>query len=128
MTSVEDVCASADIISLHCPGGAETHHIMSHQAIAAMPPHGIVINTARGDVLDEDALATALINGRIGGAGLDVFQGEPDIHPDFLTAPNAVLLPHLGSATVETRTAMGLKVVENARAFFAGEQLIDPVV
>ena len=70
----------------------------------------------------------ALHNGSIGGAGLDVFQGEPDIHPDFLTAPNAVLLPHLGSATVETRTAMGLKVVENARAFFAGEQLIDPVV
>ena len=70
----------------------------------------------------------ALHDGNIGGAGLDVFQGEPDIHPDILTAPNTVLLPHLGSATVETRTAMGLKVVENVRAFFAGEPLINPVV
>ena len=87
-----------------------------------------MINTARGDVIDEAALVRALHTGSIGGAGLDVFQGEPDIHPDILTAPNTVLLPHLGSATVETRTEMGLKVVANARAFFAGESLIDPVV
>ena len=74
------------------------------------------------------ALIRALHNRSSGGAGLVVFQGAPNIHPDILTAPNTVLLPHLGSATVETRTAMGLKVVENARAFFAGERLIDPVV
>ena len=127
LASVEDVCASADIISLHCPGGAETHHIMSHQAIAAMPPHGIVINTARGDVLDEDALATALINGRIGGAGLDVFQGEPEINPALKSAPNTVLLPHLGSATLETRNAMGMMVVDNLRAYFDGKDLPNPV-
>jgi len=93
-----------------------------------MQEHAYVINTARGDVVDEAALVKALNAGSIGGAGLDVFQGEPDIHPDIMSAPNTVLLPHLGSATVETRTAMGLKVVENARAFFAGDDLIDPVV
>ena len=93
-----------------------------------MQAHAYVINTARGDVIDEVALVRALQSGSIGGAGLDVFQGEPKIHRDILTAPNTVLLPHLGSATVETRTAMGLKVVENARAFFAGERLINPVV
>ena len=101
---------------------------MNEYRLQLMQSHAYVINTARGDVVDEAALLRALQSGSIGGAGLDVFQGEPDIHPDVLTAPNTVLLPHLGSATVETRTAMGLKVVENARAFFAGEKLIDPVV
>jgi len=79
-------------------------------------------------VVDETALASALSSGAIAGAGLDVFQGEPQINPALLSAPNTVLLPHLGSATIETRTAMGMKVVENARAFAAGQALIDPVV
>ena len=122
------LCAHSDFLSLHCAASADTFHILNEDRLQHMQAHAYVINTARGDVIDEAALVRALHDGNIGGAGLDVFQGEPDIHPDILTAPNTVLLPHLGSATVETRTAMGLKVVENVRAFFAGEPLINPVV
>jgi len=130
-TQIDDLdllCAQSDFISLHCAASADTFHILNEDRLQRIQSHAYVINTARGDVIDEAALLRALHTGSIGGAGLDVFQGEPDIHPDLLTAPNTVLLPHLGSATVETRTAMGLKVVENARAFFAGEKLIDLVV
>ncbi|MGB2072525.1 MAG: 2-hydroxyacid dehydrogenase [Candidatus Puniceispirillaceae bacterium] len=127
LDDVESVCQTADCLSLHCAASADTLNILNAERLAMMKPDAYVINTARGDVVDEAALVRALQNGSIGGAGLDVFQGEPDIHPDILTAPNTVLLPHLGSATIETRTAMGLKVVENARAFFAGQPLIDPV-
>ena len=103
-------------------------NILDAAAIAAMSPDAYVINTARGDVVDEDALAAALTSGAIGGAGLDVYQGEPAINPAILAAPNTVLLPHLGSATAEARVAMGMKVVENACAFAAGNPLIDQVV
>ena len=127
LEAVADVCAAADIVSLHCPGGAETMHILGAEALAAMKPTGVVINTARGDVVDEEALADALEEGRIGGAGLDVFQGEPVINPRLRGAPNTVLLPHLGSATVETRNAMGMTVVDNLKAFFAGKDLPNPV-
>ena len=125
---LELLCARSDFLSLHCAASADTFHILNEERLKCMQAHAYVINTARGDVIDEAALVGALQSGRIGGAGLDVFQGEPEIHRDILTAPNTVLLPHLGSATVETRTAMGLKVVENARAFFAGERLVNPVV
>ena len=125
---LELLCARSDFLSLHCAASADTFHILNEERLKCMQEHAYVINTARGDVIDEAALVRALHSGSIGGAGLDVFQGEPEIHRDILTAPNTVLLPHLGSATVETRTAMGLKVVENARAFFAGERLVNPVV
>ena len=125
---IDDLCAASDFVSLHCAASQDTFHILNEARLQRMQKHAYVINTARGDVVDEAALVKALHGGSIGGAGLDVFQGEPDIHPDILSAPNTVLLPHLGSATVETRTEMGLKVVENARAFFAGDDLIDPVV
>ena len=125
---LELLCAQSDFLSLHCAASADTFHILNEDRLKCMQAHAYVINTARGDVIDEVALVRALQSGSIGGAGLDVFQGEPKIHRDILAAPNTVLLPHLGSATVETRTAMGLKVVENARAFFAGERLINPVV
>ena len=88
-----------------------------------MPQHGVVINTARGDVIDEDALARALKSGAIGGAGLDVFQGEPDINPMLMDAPNSVFLPHMGSGTIETRNAMGMMVVDNLKAFFEGKPI-----
>ncbi|XDZ64769.1 2-hydroxyacid dehydrogenase [Alphaproteobacteria bacterium LSUCC0684] len=127
LATVSDVAARADIISLHCPGGEETRHILNAEAMSAMKPDAVVINTARGDVVDEEALAEALLSGRIGGAGLDVFQGEPVINPRLLAAPNTVLLPHLGSATLETRNAMGMKVVRNLEAFFAGRDVPDPV-
>ena len=125
LTDVAAVCAASDFVSLHCAATAETANIMNADAIAAMRPGGYLINTARGDVVDETALAKALHDGVIGGAGLDVFQGEPQINRALLSAPNTVLLPHLGSATEETRVAMGMKVVENACAFAAGSALPD---
>ncbi|HCA92249.1 MAG TPA: D-glycerate dehydrogenase [Alphaproteobacteria bacterium] len=125
LTDVAAVCAASDFVSLHCAATTETANIMNADAIAAMRPGGYLINTARGDVVDETALAKALHDGVIGGAGLDVFQGEPQINRALLSAPNTVLLPHLGSATEETRVAMGMKVVENARAFAAGFALPD---
>ena len=128
LADVAAVCAASDFVSLHCAATPQTANILNEDAIAAMRPGGYVINTARGDVLDEAALARALHSGVIGGAGLDVFQGEPAINPDLLTAPNTVLLPHLGSATEEARVAMGMKVVDNARAFAAGNALPDKVV
>jgi len=127
METVNAVCANSDFVSLHCAASPDTRHILDASALAAMHDGAYVINTARGDVIDEAALVAALNDGTIGGAGLDVFQGEPAINPALLAAPNTVLLPHLGSATVETRTAMGLKVVENARAFAAGQSLVDPI-
>ena len=127
LASVAEVCAASDYVSLHCAATPETRHILGVDALAAMKPEAYVINTARGDVVDEAALVAALESGSIGGAGLDVFQGEPEVNPAILNAPNTVLLPHLGSATQETRVAMGMKVVENARAFAAGTPLPDPV-
>jgi len=125
LADVAAVCAASDFVSLHCAATPQTANIMNADAIAAMRPGGYLINTARGDVVDETALAQALHSGAIGGAGLDVFQGEPAINPDLLSAPNTVLLPHLGSATEETRVAMGMKVLENALAFAGGETLPD---
>lgn len=126
LDSVEAVCAKADIITMHCPGGNDTRHILSQKAIAAMHEDAIVINTARGDVIDEDALADALIDGEIGGAGLDVFQGEPEINLKLFSAPNTVFLPHMGSGSVETRNAMGMMVVDNLKAYFSGKPLLNP--
>ena len=125
--SVAALCAASDFVSLHCAATPDTFEILNAEALAAMSADAYVINTARGDVVNEAALVAALESGAIAGAGLDVFQGEPAVNPAILAAPNTVLLPHLGSATRETRVAMGLKVVANARAFAAGEALPDPV-
>ena len=124
---VAALCAASDFVSLHCAATPDTFEILNEEALAAMSADAYVINTARGDVVDEAALVAALESGAIAGAGLDVFQGEPAVNPAILAAPNTVLLPHLGSATRETRVAMGLKVVANARAFAAGDPLPDPV-
>lgn len=120
--SVADLVAEADIVSLHCPGGVETHHLIDAAMLARMKPDAVLINTARGTVVDEAALADALTRGRIGGAGLDVFQGEPAVNPLLLAAPNLVLLPHLGSATIETREAMGRQAVLNLEALLDGRE------
>ena len=125
--SVAALCAASDFVSLHCAATLDTFEILNEEALAAMSADAYVINTARGDVVDEAALVAALESSAIAGAGLDVFQGEPAVNPAILAAPNTVLLPHLGSATRETRVAMGLKVVANARAFAAGDPLPDPV-
>ncbi|HJV27257.1 MAG TPA: D-glycerate dehydrogenase [Aromatoleum sp.] len=118
--SVEEVLAAADFVSLHCPGGVTNRHLMNRERLAHMQRHAFLINTARGDVVDEAALAWALANGIIAGAGLDVYEAEPRIHEGLLTLPNVVLLPHLGSATEETRVGMGLRAMQNLDAFFDG--------
>ena len=124
---VEDVLAQADFVSLHCPGGGANRHLIDAARLAAMKPHAFLINTARGDVVDEAALAAALQHGRLAGAGLDVFEAEPQVHPGLLALENVVLLPHLGSATRETREAMGMRVVDNLVAFFDGRRPPDQV-
>jgi lactate dehydrogenase-like 2-hydroxyacid dehydrogenase len=100
-------------VSLHCPGGPATKHLINEQRIKLMRPDAHLINTARGDVVDSKSLIKALKEGWIAGAGLDVFEGEPTIDPEFLTLNNVSLLPHLGSATEETRIAMGNRVLAN---------------
>lgn len=117
----------ADILSLHAPGGADTRHMVDAALLARMPRHAALVNTGRGSLIDEAALAQALEQRRIAAAGLDVYEGEPQVHPGLITLPNVVLLPHLGSATIEARTAMGMKVADNLDRFFAGEPLLDPI-
>lgn len=118
--SIEAVLKHADFVSLHCPGGKETYHLLNAERLAMMKPTACLINSARGDVVDNQALIEALKKGTIAGAGLDVFEGEPRLDPGFLELENAVLLPHLGSATLETRIAMGNRVLDNIEAFFNG--------
>ena len=126
--SSEEVFAQADFLSLHCPGGKETYHLIGADVFATMKPGAFLINTARGDVVEEAALVEALKTGQIAGAGLDVFEKEPSISDALLAMENVVLLPHLGSATMETREAMGMRVVENVEAFFAGNTPRDKLV
>ncbi|MCA1367923.1 D-glycerate dehydrogenase [Bradyrhizobium sp. BRP14] len=127
LETVEDVLKVADFVSLHCPGGGENRHLMNAARFAAMRSGAYLINTARGDVVDEAALIDALERGVIRGAGLDVYEAEPAVPPRLRALENVVLLPHLGSATEETRTAMGMKVVDNITAFFAGQEPPDRV-
>jgi lactate dehydrogenase-like 2-hydroxyacid dehydrogenase len=125
--TVEDVLAISDFVSLHCPGGTENHHLINASRLAAMKPGAFLINTARGDVVDEQALIAALESGTIRGAGLDVYEAEPNVPEKLRGMENVVVLPHLGSATEETRTAMGMKVVDNITAFFDGREPPDRV-
>jgi lactate dehydrogenase-like 2-hydroxyacid dehydrogenase len=125
--TVEEVLAQADFVSLHCPAGANTKHLINAQTLTLMKPSAHLINTARGDVVDSVALCEALKNKQIAGAGLDVYENEPHIYEGFLALENVELLPHLGSATLETRTAMGEKVLANLAAYFAGNTLPDRV-
>jgi len=125
--SLDELARDCDILSLHCPGGADTRHLVDARLLGLMKPTAILINTARGSVVDETALADALAERRIWAAGLDVFEAEPEIAPALLGLDNAVLLPHLGSATIETRTRMGLRAAANVEAFVAGRELPDRV-
>ncbi len=126
--SLEELLASADFVSLHCPGGTATRHLIDAGRLALMKPSAFLVNTARGDVVDQQALVRALVEGRIAGAGLDVFDGEPAVPATLKALDNVVLLPHLGSATHETRVAMGMRVVENLQDFFAGRAPRDRVI
>jgi glyoxylate reductase len=116
-----------DIVSINCPSTPETFHLMSAQRIGLMKKSAYLINSARGDIVDEAALADALEKGAIAGAGLDVFEKEPKVEPKLLAQKNAVLFPHLGSSTIEARTGMGEKVIANIVAFTRGEKLPDLV-
>ncbi|WP_131735796.1 2-hydroxyacid dehydrogenase [Actinomadura roseirufa] len=118
--SVEEVLEAADFVSLHVPGGGEP--LIDAARLARMRPTAFLINTARGNVVDQDALVDALRSGAIAGAGLDVYADEPCVPETLRELDNAVLLPHLGSATLETRTAMGMLVLDNLDAFLRGEE------
>ena len=126
--SIEAVLAEADVVSLHAPGGGENRGLISAARLAAMNRGAYLVNTARGDLVDEAALAEALASGQLAGAGLDVYAEEPRVPEALLRLPNVTLLPHIGSATVETRTAMGMLAVDNLIAHFAGTPLPSRVV
>lgn len=119
--------AAADVVSIHLPLTTETHHLIDARLLALAKPSAIVVNTSRGPIVDEDALAQALDSGRLGGAGLDVHEHEPRIHPGLAASTRTVLLPHLGSATVETRERMAAIVARNLRAVLEGSPPTDPV-
>jgi glyoxylate reductase len=124
---LEALLPLVDALSLHAPATPETRGLIDRTRLALLPPHAVVVNTARGELVDEPALIDALQSGRLAGAGLDVYVDEPRVPAGLLGLENVVLLPHLGSATEETRTAMGMRAVENLRAFFRGERPPDRV-
>jgi glyoxylate reductase len=125
---LDELLATADVVSLHCPLSDETRHLIGAERLRQMKPTAYLVNTTRGPVVDEGALATALRGGMIAGAGLDVFEREPEVHPDLLPLDNVVLIPHLGSATIETRAAMGELAARNAIAVLRGQEPPTPVV
>jgi len=125
--SIEDLLPDCDFVSLHCPGGVANRHLINARRLDLMKPGAFLINTARGEVVDEHALAQSLWFGTIAGAGLDVFEREPSVPDALLNADNLVLLPHLGSATRETREGMGFRVLDNLTAFFDGRAPRDRV-
>jgi glyoxylate reductase len=120
--ALDELLHESDVVSLHTPYSKATHHLIGPAQLRLMQPSAYLINTARGAVVDEVALAAALHNGTIAGAGIDVFEQEPKIHPHLLDAPNALLLPHIGSASIETRTAMATTAARNMLAALQGER------
>ena len=125
--SLETLLAEADFVSLHCPGGKQTRHLMNADRLNHMQRGAFLINTARGDVVDEAALVEVLRKGHLAGAGLDVYEQEPRVHPELLHMEQVLLAPHLGSASRETRVAMGMRVLSNLQAFFEGRPPPDRV-
>jgi glyoxylate reductase len=128
---LDDLLGDADVVSIHTNLTPETRHLFSGEAFAHMKPTAVLVNTSRGPVVDEEALAEALENGEIFAAGLDVFENEPDVNERLLALENVVVIPHLGSATVDTREAMGELAVQNVFAAFDGERpptLLNPEV
>ena len=124
---LDALLVGADVVALCCPYSDETHHLIDAAKLALMKPEAFLINAARGAIVDGEALVAALRSGAVAGAGLDVYPEEPHVDPRLIALPNVTLLPHLGSATVESRTAMGEKVIANILAWSRGEPLPDPV-
>ncbi len=126
--SLDQMLARVDLVSVNCPHTPATYHLLSARRLQLLQPHCIIVNTARGEVIDENALTRMLEAGDIAGAGLDVFEHEPAVHPLLLALDNTVLLPHLGSATVEGRVDMGEKVLINIKTFVDGHKPPDRVL
>lgn len=125
--SPEALFAVSDFLSINCASTPQTRGLLNAEAIARLPEGAIVVNTARGDIVDDDALIAALRSGRVAAAGLDVFRNEPNLDPRYRELDNTFLLPHLGSATIETRIAMGMRALDNLDAYFRGEMPGDAV-
>ena len=126
--SIESLLAVSDFLSLHCPATDQTKGIMNDKTFAMMPKGSILVNTARGALVDEQALLNAIDSGRLSAAGLDCFVTEPGGNPAFSQHQNVFMLPHIGSATFETRDAMGFRALDNLDAFFAGNEPTDKLV
>lgn len=125
---IDQMLPRMDVVSLNCPHTPATHHLMSRERLGRMAPHAYLINTARGEIIDEAALAEVMQAGALGGVGLDVFEHEPRVHPGLIGQRNVVLMPHLGSATIETRHAMGERVILNIQTLHNGHRPPDRVV
>jgi len=125
--TIEELLPLSQLLSLHAPSTPETRHLLDARRLALLPRGAIVVNSARGDLVDDEALIAALRSGQVGAAGLDVFQGEPAVHPGYRTLENTFLLPHMGSATIETREAMGFRALDNVDAVLAGRAARDRV-
>jgi len=123
----DEMLPHCDFLSTNCPGSDETRHFVNARRIDLLPDGAVVVNTARGSVIDDDALISALKSGKLAAAGLDVFEGEPSFDRRYLDLPNVFLLPHIGSATVETRNSMGFRALDNLDAWFAGRAPLDRV-
>jgi glyoxylate reductase len=126
--SLDQMLAHMDIVSVNCPHTPATFHLLSARRLKLLPAHAYVVNTSRGEVIDENALARALASGAIAGAGLDVFEHEPAVNPKLMQLDNVVLLPHMGSATIEGRVDMGEKVIINIKTFTDGHNPPDRVI
>ena len=126
--TVEDLLPHCDFLSIHCPATPTTHHMINAERIALLPDDAVVVNTARGAVINDDDLIAALKSGKLFSAGLDVFNNVPDIHPGYKDLKNIYLLPHIGSATRETRDEMGFRALNNLDAIFAGRKPVDQLV
>ena len=126
-SNLEEIAAESDYLVVSCPGGDTTRHLVNCRVMEALGPEGILINIARGSVVEEKAMVELLKSGRLGGAGLDVFENEPHVPEELLSMDNVVLQPHNGSATVQTRIAMGQLILDNLEAFFSGKPVPNPV-
>ncbi len=126
--SLDQMLSRMDIVSIHCPHTPSTYHLLSARRLKLLPPHAYIVNVSRGEVVDEDTLTRMLVKGELAGAGLDVFEHEPAVNPKLLALDNVVLLPHLGSATLESRVDMGEKVIVNIKSFWDGHPLPDRVL
>ena len=126
--SLDQMLARVDIVSVNCPHTPATYHLLSARRLRLMQPHAVLVNTARGEIIDEAALAEMLIAGQLAGAGLDVYEHEPTVNPRLLKLANVVLLPHMSSATVEGRIDMGEKVIVNIKTWMDGHRPPDRVI